>query len=753
MKWNLNRNTSLGFAIAVITLIAVGIISLYSLNRFREVINVDMKTRELLTNLGNINSSIKELEAGMFGYVVSGDEFYLNLYKKSVSKIEEQITSIDTISRNEDIVSLKNSLLNQVEFGKQIMKVNEENGQKAAITYINSEINKKAISNISSLLQKIKADESRIQGLSSEIADLNAGYSILLIIIGSLCALIFLAGAVYIMNRDWGRLIRTEAELNKAIEIAHQAKNKEEQFLANMSHEIRTPMNAIIGMTNLILNTPLEPRQASYLKAIRQSSDNLMVIINEILDFSKITAGKIKFERASFDLSDIFYSLYNTFKIKADEKKIKITPIIDENLPDSIMGDAGKLNQVLVNLIGNSLKFTGPGGRIDMACKLLERNGDMLKIKFSVKDTGIGIPENKLETIFEDFAQAARDTNRKFGGTGLGLSISKKIVELQGGNIGVSSQLGKGSTFYFVLDFEESKEKVVKKETNRKVSAQELHGINILLVEDNEFNQVVAVDTLKSLIKKLTIDVANNGREAIELLKKNKAYQIILMDVQMPEMNGYETTRYIRENKELGYSDIPIIAMTASATKPEIDRCFESGMTGFVSKPFDADILLIKISSQLNKEKHEEEKESVKIVELDGVESDTIAAEPENIYVAVVEEESQNINLEFLQGMTGGNNLQMLKYITMFLDSVPHDWTKLKALAAEGNWPDVRTMAHSMKPRINYMGIQEGLEIIKKIEEYSGEEKNLDSIPELIITFENILFKAIQELEREKQTL
>jgi CheY-like chemotaxis protein/nitrogen-specific signal transduction histidine kinase/HPt (histidine-containing phosphotransfer) domain-containing protein len=552
-------------------------------------------------------------------------------------------------------------------------------------------------------------------------------------------ALTFLIGAVLLLNRDIGKLIETEEELYKAIEIAKKAKNKEEQFLANMSHEIRTPMNAIIGMTNLILNTQLEPKQSSYLKAIRQSSDNLMVIINEILDYSKINAGKIQFESVQFDLSDIVYGLYNTFKIKADEKKIKIIPIIDERLPDAIVGDSGKLNQVLINLIGNAIKFTGPGGSIKLICKLLERKGDDLQIEFSVEDSGIGIPEDKLNTIFEDFAQAASDTARKFGGTGLGLSISKKIIELQGGQIYVTSELGIGSIFSFVLWLKEGKEKVQKKEVPTKTRAQELHGIKILLVEDNEFNQVVAVDTLNSLIKNLTIDVAVNGKVAIEKLKAFSEYDVILMDVQMPEMNGYETTQYIRTHPELGYSEIPIIAMTASATKPEIDRCFESGMSGFVSKPFDADILLIKISAQINKSKSEKEiSDENHLLKL---------KKPIN------SSSSEVIDLTFLRGLTGGNKEQILKYIQLFLDTVPADWDKLKNLAKEQNWPETRTMAHSLKPRVNYMGMKRAGEIIKELEISSGEEKNLEKIPDLILTFENYVFQAFKELEKEKEII
>gem|GEM_PF-810762 len=746
MKWNLNANISFGFCIAVTLLLAVGIISYYSLNRFRNISEIENQTRTFLSDLENINTNLKDLESGLFGFIITGDSAYLRSYENAGSAIAAPVEAItsNTLVAGDKTRQLKEQLNQYLDQDRQLLQTYKQDGQKAAIQIIRTGESKKALRRIRHLISQIENDENRIKGISSKIASLNAGNAMIFIIAGNIMGLSFLIAAFFLLNRDIGIRIKTEEELSKAIEVAQNAKNKEKQFLANMSHEIRTPMNAIIGMTNLILNTPLEPRQTSYLKAIKQASDNLMVIINEILDFSKITAGKIEFEEVNFDLSDIIYGLYNTFKIKADEKQIKLNPIIDENLPDAIIGDPGKLNQVLVNLIGNSVKFTSKG-YINIVCRLLERKEDALLIEFAVEDSGIGIPQDKLATIFEDFVQAASDTSRKFGGTGLGLSISKKIVELQGGKIRVESEPGKGSVFSFCIWYKEGHEKPLRKERTTRHSPQELHGIKILLVEDNEFNQVVAVDTLKSLIKNLTIDIAENGRIAIEKLTQKKDYDIILMDVQMPEMNGYETTRHIRAHAELGYAGIPVLAMTASATKPEIDECFNSGMTGFVSKPIDADILLIKISSLLNKEKDKQTE-----TEPDNHNHNPQAAMQNT---RIVTDISKVTDLTFLKSMTAGNSAQMLKYIDMFLDSVPDDWNRLKILAAGQNWPETRVVAHSMKPRINYMGIKEGGELIRKIEINSGEQTNLDAIPDLIITFENILVRACKELESEKQTI
>jgi signal transduction histidine kinase/HPt (histidine-containing phosphotransfer) domain-containing protein/AmiR/NasT family two-component response regulator len=735
MKWNLNKNISLGFCIVFIVLNATGIFSYYSLHSFRDVRRDEVKARKSQVSLENIQFYIRDIETGQQGYVISGDSTYLESYNHARVLIAEEIKSFSRNYKNQKRLEELNNLVDRkVELVEQTIRLKNEKGQKEAIAVFKSGASRDLLRQLHSLIVKIKTEEIDRYDLQSDEVDSKSGYALIFIIIGNVIALSFLAWVLILLNSDIGKRIRTEIVLNRFIVKAEQAKKREEQFLANMSHEIRTPMNAIIGMTNLILNTPLAPKQESYLKAIRQSSDNLMVIINEILDFSKINAGKIEFEKINFNLSDIFYGLYNTFKIKTDEKRIKLTPIIDESLPDTIIGDPGKLNQVLVNLVGNSVKFTEKGS-IDMYCRLIEQKGNDLLIEFSVQDTGIGIPQNKLDTIFEDFAQAARDTSRKFGGTGLGLSISKKIVELQGGTITVESKLGEGTTFSFRIWYKAGTEKIERMEKPIQTRVQELHGIKILLVEDNEFNQVVAVDTLKSLIKNLTIDVASNGKVAIEMLKdKSKRYDIILMDVQMPEMNGYETTEYIRKNSALGYSDIPVIAMTASATKPEIDSCFDSGMTDFVSKPFDADILLIKISTLINKEKVIELTKDNKIVS-GGLMSEGMA------------------DLSFLRGMTSNNKDQMLKYINMFLESVPGDWQKLKEKAAENNWKEVGLIAHALKPRVKYMGIKVGSDIVQQIEHQSVEQIDLEIMQELIAKFDSILYLTYQQLETEKQTL
>jgi len=400
------------------------------------------------------------------------------------------------------------------------------------------------------------------------------------------------------------QLVKTIAE-KKIAEVerskAEEAKKFEQQFLANMSHEIRTPMNVVIGMTNLLLKTSMSEQQQKYMNAIKDSSENLLVIINDILDLSKIEAGKIDFENIHFSLAETVNLVHTTLRFKAEEKGLHMIMDIDTSLPPMIIGDPVRLSQVLLNLAGNAIKFTEKGS-ITIKCKKLKEENKKVSIEFSVTDTGIGIAEEIVPKIFESFTQASSDTTRKYGGTGLGLTISKQLVELQAGSIHVKSTLGEGSTFSFILPYQVGSE-MTKKEKVRNPDPQlldELRKKKILLVEDNPFNQIVATDTIQDLIKGIQLEVAANGRQAVEMLKKNQ-YDLVIMDVQMPEMDGYEATKYIRNNFPAPVKDIPIMAMTANVIKEEIEKCFDSGMNSYIAKPFDPEDLFSKISSLLLK--------------------------------------------------------------------------------------------------------------------------------------------------------
>jgi len=389
-----------------------------------------------------------------------------------------------------------------------------------------------------------------------------------------------------------------EAEKEKA-EASEKAKH---QFLANMSHEIRTPMNAIKGMTDILIRRNPKEDQKEYLDGIKQSSDSLLVIINDILDISKIEAGKVELEQEPFSVVELVNNVHTIMQFKAEEKGLELLKDIPaENL--TVQGDATRLRQILINLIGNAIKFTEKG-LVTTSVKSEQAN-DKLNLHFIVSDTGIGIDEDTMGKIFESFEQAYSDTSRKFGGTGLGLSISKKLVELHDGTIWVESEKGKGSQFHFIIPYAiAATAAVMAKAADANANiADALKGIRVLLVEDNQFNAVVAQEELEDAIEDVYVALAENGLIAVEKLKSS-AFDVILMDVQMPTMNGFEATKAIRNfGNEIAHT--PIIAMTANVLKEEVDLCYQAGMNDFIGKPFDTNELIQKIFNLTNKKNHD----------------------------------------------------------------------------------------------------------------------------------------------------
>ena len=427
------------------------------------------------------------------------------------------------------------------------------------------------------------------------------------------------------LNRQKELLERTVTErtlqLSVAKERAEQSEQVKQQFLANMSHEIRTPMNAIMGMSTSLKRNEHIPAQEPYLDAIAQSSENLLVIVNDILDLSKIEAGKLEMERVPMDPREVLRNVVEVLRYRTEEKGLTIHTTVAPDVPTSVIGDPTRLNQVLLNLVGNAIKFTDRGSvRIHMDVTQTLRNapapstlridpngtqrGELIGMRFSVTDTGIGIAPEKLALVFDEFAQGDSDHTRKYGGTGLGLSISKRLVIMQGGTITAQSELGKGSTFTVVIPYALQP---MDQEPEAKIPYGPDPGVSsgagpdrparILLAEDNNFNVVVAKDELEFAYPGVQVDVAANGQLAVEMVQAN-AYDLILMDVQMPVMNGYEATRAIRALSG-EKSRTPILAMTANVMKAEVERCIEAGMDGFIPKPFRQEELVAAIGKVL----------------------------------------------------------------------------------------------------------------------------------------------------------
>ncbi len=402
----------------------------------------------------------------------------------------------------------------------------------------------------------------------------------------------------YLINIQHRQLKKMEAEQKRLTlekEVAEATARARSEFLSTMSHEIRTPMNAVIGMSHILLQDNPREEQIPNLKILKFSAENLLALINDILDYNKLESGKLNFEQTDFNLNDTVNSITHSLKTKIKENNNQMVINMGTDVPQNVIGDPTRLAQVLNNLLSNAAKFT-QDGTITLDINLNKEEEKHVLLDFAVRDTGIGIPEDKLDHIFESFTQACSSTTRKFGGTGLGLAIIKKILEHQDSAINVKSTVGEGSTFYFTIQLEKGAEKeatVIEEEADLK----SLKGTKVLLVEDNKINQLIANRFLKKW--EISYDVADNGAIALEKVQDND-YDVVLMDLQMPTMDGYTATAKIRDLQDTKYKKLPIIALTASAMLEERNRVYTVGMNDYVTKPFNPHELYSAINRHVN---------------------------------------------------------------------------------------------------------------------------------------------------------
>ena len=414
-----------------------------------------------------------------------------------------------------------------------------------------------------------------------------------------------------ISDRKRGQIALEDAtrKAQMMVQQATEASKVKDEFLANMSHEIRTPMNGVIGMTDLLMDTDLNGEQKKYIKILRSSGEAMLVVINDIFDFSKIEAGKIELEDVAFDIISVISDFSELMKASAAKQNLHWRYTIDDSISQHLQGDPGRLRQILTNLAGNALKFTSEGW-IHLRVERVEENDSSVHLRFSIQDTGIGIPANRTSRLFKAFSQVDSSTNRKYGGTGLGLTISKKLVEMMGGQIGVQSVEGEGSTFFFTLALRKQDLETVRAFEDVLSEVNDASGpleLDVLVAEDNLTNQIV----ISRILKKMgcTVTVVSNGLEAVQILK-TETFDLVLMDCMMPEMDGYEATQAIRdESSGVLNQAIPIIALTANALDGDRQNCLASGMNDYVAKPLNKVALraaLLRVQSDTGDE-HEDE--------------------------------------------------------------------------------------------------------------------------------------------------
>ncbi|WP_317898084.1 ATP-binding protein [Aurantibacillus circumpalustris] len=524
--------------------------------------------------------------------------------------------------------------------------------------------------------------------------------------------------------------IAEEAKIKaeSATKIAEDAVKAKQQFLSNMSHEIRTPMNAIIGFTKVVLKTELTTKQREYLTAIKTSGDALIVLINDILDLAKVDAGKMTFEKTPFKMELSIQAMLHLFETKILEKNLVLVKEYDAKIPRVLLGDAVRLHQIILNLVSNAVKFTNKG-KIIVSVKLLKEDEKHVTIQFSVSDTGIGILPNKLEKIFENFQQASSGTSRLYGGTGLGLAIVKQLVEAQDGKITVVSKKDEGSTFSFILDFKKTTSKALLSEDLIQIDDSN-KSIKVLVVEDIALNQLL----MKTLLDEFGFerDIATNGKIAIEKLiniSKDptiKPFDVILMDLQMPEMNGFEATEYIRNEMN---SDIPIIALTADVTTVDLEKCKIVGMNDYLAKPVDDKLLYSKIVNLVNGNKSKplpakEMKETPKKIKC--------------------------TDLQYLLLKTKSNPKLMMEMISLYLEQTPTLINSMKLGLQNKDWEVLQSAAHKIIPSFAIMGISSDIEnIAKRVHEYANTRKLEENIEDLVAQLDLVCSQACAELIEE----
>lgn len=496
-----------------------------------------------------------------------------------------------------------------------------------------------------------------------------------------------------------------ENQLQEARKNAEQSLETRKLFLANISHEIRTPINAISGMSGILADTDISETQKQYVSAIQSSSKSLMVIVNDILDMSKLESGKFSAEFIPFDIRSIVDPLHTSYHLRTDEKGIAFSIEYPEDMPRWVFGDPTRLGQILNNLISNAIKFTDQG-KVSLKISF-EKKGKLYDFCFSVADTGIGIDQEKLKTIFEFFSQEDNTITRRFGGTGLGLAISKSISELLGGEIVVESEKNVGSTFKFRVTMPEASEQL----KNDAVVHADLTGKNILIVEDNELNRFLAVTILKKW--NANIHIAENGEEAVEAIK-TKPIDIVLMDIQMPVMDGVAASIAIRN--ELN-SRVPIIALTANALESEKEKCWQAGMNEYITKPYNPEYLREKIIFLIENSTKTEE------------------------------HSSEHVSLQSLSELMNGSKEQMIRMTTVFLDQIETHFNELKLALNENDLDQISKITHKLKSSFKLFGLNKTGILLERIEQRAKtlDRQELNSELQIILSMQPRLTYLVQK--------
>ena len=642
----------------------------------------------LKNNLQLLQTGIVTLESKVRGTIIEESAIDSNHLDQEIKSIQLSLQQLDKLQSDKMIAPLiiqLNRLVNaKITYNRNILDSLIKKGKRSAELSINTKYGKRLTNSINEVAGQIDhVHQGTVTSLIEKADNDGRKAKTLGTIMALMAALASIFTFVYVVYkvRQQQQLI---GKLNASEKKVREVAKVKENFLANMSHEIRTPMNAILGFTNLLQRKKLDNESTKYVQTIQKSGENLLAIINDILDLSKIEAGMMRIESAPFSLRGLVHSIETMFKAKMDEKQLKFSASIEDSIPDTLEGDSIRLTQILVNLIGNSIKFTSEGG---IEIKITNEGviDKTVKVGIDVSDTGIGIENSKLQNIFERFQQAEDSVTRKYGGSGLGLSIVSDLVRLQRGNMRVISEPGKGTTFFLEIPYKISTDQIsqLAPVVSNRVFGPGFNNKPILVVEDNEINQSLIRHLFNNW--ELNFDMVNNGREALAKLQ-TKNYHLILMDIQMPEMDGYTATQEIRNKLK---SDIPIIAMTAHAFAGEREKCLSYGMNEYISKPIREE-QLHKLIAQFTEVKNP-----------DGLANKQVTKPRTEAY--------QYINLQYMKEVSQGNKEYERRVTEQFIEAIPIDLHLLESAADVKDYAAIKQTAHNMKTSVSVMGLNERL--------------------------------------------
>ncbi|MCO6480461.1 MAG: response regulator [Phaeodactylibacter sp.] len=702
-------------------------IQFLSQNSINDLLASDEKVMynyELDNYLGGLDHNLIALESNVRSYVIYEAAGLIADIGTNVAAARNDLAQIKKMAipgeRGQRSITYLDSLVEaKIRFSESVLDSFATGGEEAAFGLLSTQTGLNLRDSIIQITSRMRQQEKQAIAQTIQANREEALRVSTVDYISALLAAAIVIMAIFFFLKVIEKRAAIQEKLEEARRNAEQSALVKEQFMANMSHEIRTPLNAILAYANMLRRSELDGRQQECAEGIQQAGENLLAIVNDILDFSKLEAGMIRLERIPFSVRSLLNSLESMFRPKAGGKSISLAIYPPRSGPDILLGDPTRLTQILSNLLSNAVKFTDEGG-VQAWSSLKPAGEERVLLEFTVQDTGIGIPEDKIGQVFERFGQGASDITRRYGGTGLGLAIVRNLVEAQSGSITVKSQPGAGATFTVTLPYEFSDAILPVAPARADGDAALPAGRRILVVEDNLMNQRIAALMLEE--HGMDYSLAENGRQALERLKK-ESFDLILMDLQMPEMDGYSAARAIRKSLQL---EMPIIAMTAHVLAGERERCLDNGMNDYISKPIREEALLALLRKYLSAMEGEPS--------MDGK---TAEAEPA-------------IDLDYLSSIAGGKPERIREMARIFLQQAPAELAALESAFREGDGEALARAAHKMRPTAAYMGFGESLGcLLEELESMARKDsEGEDGLSASVVRIRSMTQQAIRAVER-----